>query len=94
MLTERCAGLVESGADDATRRKARAVLSAKRARVTCLKVQAAYLLEALHKWCDLAESLVILHAKHQDHGEPASQELWDTIDEVVQQRDRMRLAAT
>ncbi len=86
--------LVAAGADDAVRREARSLLNARRARVMCAKSEAAYMLAELHMWCDLAESLVVVHARHQDHGEAATQELWDVIGQVVEDRDRMRLAAT
>ncbi len=88
------ADLEEDGAPDAVRRKARALLNVARAQVTCGKVEAAYLLASLQMWCDLAESLVVVHAQHEDHGEPGYQELWDVIGEVVAERDHARLAVT
>ncbi len=86
--------LVRVGADDAVRRKARALLHVTRAQVTCLKVEAAYMLASLQMWCDLAESLVVVHAQHEDYSAPGYEELWDTIGKVIEERDRMRLAAT
>ncbi len=93
-LLEENENLARDSAPDAKRRAARALLHVTRAQVTCVRVEAAYLLESLHLWCDLAESLVVVHAAHEDHGEPATQELWDVVDGVVAERDRMRLAAT